>query len=234
MTINITPEMIVAWHTLQAYAEDGSGDSHVIRAINIIDNSDFMVPIQDAAEKAEYDALPATRVAIVGDGPLFRAYTLDDEGAECTLVWGETHEMVAQLLPKILPTERILIVAPEQMRDDEQRPVTVVTIEPDVEQPEYFTASSLGGDGERRVVARSASPETVEQILQHMPGDNYFLIVAPEELAEWTARYREAGATASRAEVAAHNANTKARDQARQALLYNARHVPKDPTHDPK
>lgn len=48
MTKSITPEMIAAWRTLQAYACGGPETSGVINAINVLDNSDFMVPIENA------------------------------------------------------------------------------------------------------------------------------------------------------------------------------------------
>lgn len=50
----ITPEMIAAWRTLQAFARDHSRNSlnelsrEAAEAVNVLDNSDFMVPIEDA------------------------------------------------------------------------------------------------------------------------------------------------------------------------------------------
>ena len=44
----ITPEMIAAWRTLQDAAATHRVSEGVVRAINTIDDSDFMVPIEDA------------------------------------------------------------------------------------------------------------------------------------------------------------------------------------------
>lgn len=54
MTKPITPEMIAAWRTLQAFAERArnntviGGLAEAAEAIDVLDNSDFMVPIEDA------------------------------------------------------------------------------------------------------------------------------------------------------------------------------------------
>lgn len=51
----ITPEMIAAWRTLQAWARDiksemypSEADRQAADAIDVLDNSDFMVPIERA------------------------------------------------------------------------------------------------------------------------------------------------------------------------------------------
>ena len=54
MSKPITPEMIAAWRTLQAFARDHSRNSlnelsrEAAEAVNVLDNSDFMVPIENA------------------------------------------------------------------------------------------------------------------------------------------------------------------------------------------
>jgi hypothetical protein len=56
----ITPEMIDSWQTLQGWARavkvEGSPleiDRRAAQAINILDNSGFMAPIEEAAEEAD-------------------------------------------------------------------------------------------------------------------------------------------------------------------------------------
>jgi DNA-binding MarR family transcriptional regulator len=52
----ITPEMIAAWRTLQEFADPRTPrvlspyqqEQRLIEAVNVLDNSDFMVPIEDA------------------------------------------------------------------------------------------------------------------------------------------------------------------------------------------
>lgn len=49
--MNITPEMVAAWRTLQNAAADAYRLQPQVRdAINVLDNSDFMVPIEDAED----------------------------------------------------------------------------------------------------------------------------------------------------------------------------------------
>ena len=53
MTKPITPEMIAAWRTLQAFAERNRHNTSIdylkeaADAIDVLDNSDFMVPIEN-------------------------------------------------------------------------------------------------------------------------------------------------------------------------------------------
>lgn len=51
MTTPITPEMIAAWKLLKEWAYAGHPpDVMVVEAINTLDNSDWMVPIEEAEE----------------------------------------------------------------------------------------------------------------------------------------------------------------------------------------
>lgn len=64
MTNRITPEMIAAWRTLQEFSrvlkQERSPhhlDEGAAKAIDVLDNSDFMVPIEEAGdERAEQAA----------------------------------------------------------------------------------------------------------------------------------------------------------------------------------
>lgn len=56
MTTNITPEMVAAWRTLQDFARSANPTSPVKKAIDVLDNSDFMVPIEEAGECGDTSA----------------------------------------------------------------------------------------------------------------------------------------------------------------------------------
>ena len=45
--MDITPEMIAAWRTLQDFAKFARPGSPVKKAIDALDNSDFMVPLEE-------------------------------------------------------------------------------------------------------------------------------------------------------------------------------------------
>lgn len=58
--MNITPEMVQAWTRLQAYSQaiktfvnQTPLEKEVIAAIDVIDNSDFMVPIEEVRDEME-------------------------------------------------------------------------------------------------------------------------------------------------------------------------------------
>lgn len=92
MTTNITPKMIEAWRTLQSYAEKlpryvnpTAEETALADAINVLDNSDFMVPIQDAGECGDISTgLPETPCDLDKPCPVHDAAPLDP--AE----WGDT------------------------------------------------------------------------------------------------------------------------------------------------
>lgn len=52
MTTNITPEMTAAWRTLQDFARHAEPNNPVKKAIDVLDDSDYMVPIERAEEGA--------------------------------------------------------------------------------------------------------------------------------------------------------------------------------------
>ena len=55
--MNVTPEMIHAWRTLQNAAAGAYRLQPQVRdAINVLDNSDYMTPIEDAEHTASEDA----------------------------------------------------------------------------------------------------------------------------------------------------------------------------------
>lgn len=67
MTKPITPEMSAAWRTLQAAAKGAYRLQPDVRdAINVLDNSDFMVPVEDA-ELETTPSAPALDPAEWGD-----------------------------------------------------------------------------------------------------------------------------------------------------------------------
>lgn len=69
MTKPITPEMSAAWRTLQAAAKGAYRlQPEVRKAINIIDNSDFMVPIEDAELETEHDRLKEAGYLVIKSG----------------------------------------------------------------------------------------------------------------------------------------------------------------------
>lgn len=79
MTKPVTPEMVAAWRTLQNFALTTKGthrrplpwESELAQAIDVLDNSDFMVPIQDAELDTENDRLKAAGYLVIkGDEPL--------------------------------------------------------------------------------------------------------------------------------------------------------------------
>lgn len=92
MTKPITPEMIAAWRTLQAYAEKlpryvnpTTEETALADAIRILDNSDYMAPIQDAGECGDISAaLPEPPCDLDKPCPVHDAAPLDP--AE----WGDT------------------------------------------------------------------------------------------------------------------------------------------------
>jgi hypothetical protein len=53
MNVPITPEMIAAWRTLQRAAHL---HPEVRKAVDVLDDSDYMVPIERAEEEREEDA----------------------------------------------------------------------------------------------------------------------------------------------------------------------------------
>lgn len=70
MTTRITPEMIAAWRTLQEssrnmkkYVNLAPHERRLMKAIDVLDNSDYMVPI----ERAEEDAQDAATLAAGGE-----------------------------------------------------------------------------------------------------------------------------------------------------------------------
>lgn len=116
MTIHITPEMIAAWRTLQAYGakipryvNPTAEEREVADAINVLDNSDWMVPIEEAGAVEETDA-PRVLAVIEEDGSRFRARGADDK------IWATaaTYDEVAKHLTE--RPEFFLIVTHEELR----------------------------------------------------------------------------------------------------------------------
>lgn len=71
MTKPITPELSAAWRTLQNFRTGQSTDKEIADAIDVLDNSDFMVPVEDAELDTENDRLKAAGYLVIkGDEPL--------------------------------------------------------------------------------------------------------------------------------------------------------------------
>lgn len=92
---NITPEMIAAWRTLQAWALDvraetgtSEADSRAAEAIDVLDDSDFMVPIERAGEGegAEQHPIPQISTQCAMTGKMYRSDIQPLDPAE----WGDT------------------------------------------------------------------------------------------------------------------------------------------------
>lgn len=116
MTVRITPEMITAWRMLQNYAaklpryvNPTTEEKALAEAINVLDNSNWMVPIQDAAADDD-DNAPHVLVVIEKNGPLFQARGVDNRLWSTATTYGKVEENLAER------EERFLIVSPEEMR----------------------------------------------------------------------------------------------------------------------
>lgn len=116
MTKPITPEMIAAWRTLQEFAlavrqerAPHHMDAKAAEAIDLLDNSDWMVPIEEAGYEADNDS-PRVLVAIEENGRLFQARGADNR------VWSAatTYDQVTQNLAE--RPELFLIVTQEELR----------------------------------------------------------------------------------------------------------------------
>lgn len=72
MTQQITPEMVAAWRTLQEFARSCADSSTIsitqsaIEAIDVLDNSDFMVPIEEAGDEERPIPQITTQSAMTG------------------------------------------------------------------------------------------------------------------------------------------------------------------------
>lgn len=92
----ITPEMIAAWRTLQSFAERNRHNTSIdylkeaADAIDVLDNSDFMVPIEDAEGDAnDHVGLPTLA-----------------PGEEIRLAFSDTHPRAARELGEIIGGEQ--------------------------------------------------------------------------------------------------------------------------------
>lgn len=103
MTKAIAPELSAAWRTLKNFAFTTKGshcrpqpwESELAQAIDVLDNSDFMVPVEDAAHEA--DATPRTPVVIENNGPLFQARGADDRIWSTATTYKRVEEHLAEL-----------------------------------------------------------------------------------------------------------------------------------------
>ena len=80
----ITPEMIAAWRTLQDFARHARPNSPVKKAIDVLDISDFMVPIERAED--ERRPIPQISTQSAMTGKIYRSDIQPLDPAE----WGDT------------------------------------------------------------------------------------------------------------------------------------------------